>query len=49
MLSWSIEIVILSEINQTEKEKCHVISLICRKRFCFVTDRELMIGTRRES
>ena len=24
-----LEIVILSEISQTEKDKCHIISLIC--------------------
>ena len=24
-----LEIVILSEVSQTEKEKCHMISLIC--------------------
>ena len=24
-----LEIIILSEVSQTEKEKCHMISLIC--------------------
>ena len=25
-----LEIIILSEVSQTEKDKCHMISLICR-------------------
>ena len=27
-----IEIIILSEVNQTEKDKCHVISLTCESK-----------------
>ena len=26
----NLEIVMLSDINQIEKEKCHIISLLCR-------------------
>ena len=25
-----LEIIILSEVSQTEKDKCHMVSLICR-------------------